>query len=118
MSAGEVAAVVAAVTGVATVGLLVVWLVSVTRALTSLQHHEEEDSSAPPRVIHTTGPAPERLEAQVVDGSPGARAAGHANLRPAPRLVAAVALSDPVIKAAAFASGTARAVRSFRQVRS
>ncbi len=108
MSAGEVAAVIAAVTGVATVGLLVVWLVSVTRALTSLQHHVEELRREPPRVVHTTAPAPERLEASVVE--PAARRGG----RPAPRLVA-VALSDPVIKAAAFASGTARAVRSFRR---
>jgi hypothetical protein len=113
MNAGEVAAVVAAVTGVATVSLLVVWLVSVTRALTSLQHHVEELRREPTRVIHTTGPAPERLEAEVVDGTAGATPRN--GLRPAPRLVAAVALSDPVIKAAAFASGTARAVRSFRQ---
>ena len=108
MNAGEVAAVVAAVTGVATMSLLVVWLVSVTRALTSLQHHVEELRREPPRVIHTTAPAPERVEAEVVDGAPA---------RPAPRLVAAVAFSEPVIKAAAFASGTAKAVRSFRQVR-
>jgi len=113
MNAGEVAAVVAAVTGVTTVSILVVWLVSVTRALTSLQHHVEELRREPPRVIHTTGPAPERLEAEVVDGTAG----GTVPARPAPRLVAAVAFSDPVIKAAAFASGTARAVRSFRQVR-
>jgi hypothetical protein len=112
MNAGEVAAVVAAVTGVATFGLLMVWLVSVTRALTSLQHHVEELRREPPRVIHTTAPAPERLEAEVVDGTPVG-----APVRPTPRLVAAVALSDPVIKAAAFASGTAKAVRSFRQVR-
>jgi hypothetical protein len=109
MGAGEVAAVVAAVTGVATVSLLVVWLVSVTRALTSLQHHVEELRREPPRVIHTTAPLPERLEASVVEPGAGPPAA-----RPAPRLVA-VALSDPVIKAAAFASGTARAVRSFRR---
>jgi hypothetical protein len=113
MNAGEVAAVVAAVTGVATVGLLVVWLVSVTRTLTSLQHHVEELRRETPRVIHTTGPAPERLEAEVVDATAGAAAPA----RPAPRLFAAVAFSDPVIKAAAFASGTAKAVRSFRQVR-
>jgi hypothetical protein len=112
MNAGEVAAVVAAVTGVATVSILVVWLVSVTRALTSLQHHVEELRREPPRVIHT-GPAHERLEAEVVDGSAGATGPS----RPAPRLVAAVAFSEPVIKAAAFASGTAKAVRSFRQVR-
>ena len=99
---------VAAVTGVATVGLLVVWLVSVTRALTSLQHHVEELRREPVRVVHTTAPTPERVEASVVDPAAGRRA------RPAPRLVA-VALSDPVIKAAAFASGTARAVRSFRR---
>jgi hypothetical protein len=49
----------------------------------------------------------------VVDATAGAAAPA----RPAPRLVAAVAFSDPVIKAAAFASGTAKAVRSFRQVR-
>ena len=104
----EVAAVVAAVTGVLTTSLLVVWLVSVTRALTSLQHHVEELRREPPRVVHTT--VPERLEASVVDPPP-ARGDG---TRPAPRLVA-VALSDPVIKAAAFASGTARAVRSFRK---
>ena len=110
MNAGEVAAVVAAVTGVATVSLLVVWLVSVTRALTSLQHHVEELRREPVRVIHTSAPAPERLEAEVVE-STGARSGS----RPAPRLVAAVALSDPVIKAAAFASGTARAVRTFRR---
>ena len=110
MDAGEVAAVVAAVTGVASVSILVVWLVSVTRALTSLQHHVEELRREPTRVIHTTAPAPERLEAEVVESAaPPAR--------PAPRLVAAVAFSDPVIKAAAFASGTAKAVRSFRQVR-
>ncbi len=109
MNAGEVAAVVAAVTGVTTVSILVVWLVSVTRALTSLQHHVEELRREPTRVIHTTAPPPERLEAEVIE----TRTTG----RPAPRLVAAVALSDPVIKAAAFASGTARAVRSFRQVR-
>ena len=109
MSAGEVAAVVAAVTGVATVGLLVVWLVSVTRTLTSLQHHVEELRREPTRVIHTTAPAPERLEASVVENPPVRGG------RPAPRLVAAVALSDPVIKAAALASGTARAVRSFRR---
>jgi hypothetical protein len=108
MNAGEVAAVVAAVTGVATVSLLVVWLVSVTRALTSLQHHVEELRREPTRVIHTTAPAPERLEASVVE------AGGAPPARPAPRLVA-VALSDPVIRAAAFASGTARAVRSFRR---
>jgi hypothetical protein len=53
---------------------------------------------------------PERLEASVVEPP----AAGGDGARPAPRLVA-VALSDPVIKAAAFASGTARAVRSFRK---
>ena len=111
MSAGEVAAVIAAVTGVATVSLLVVWLVSVTRALTSLQHHVEELRREPLQVIHTSGPAPERLEAEVVDASPPPSA------RPAPRLVAAVAFSEPVIKAAGFASGTAKAVRSFRQVR-
>ena len=108
MSAGEVAAVVAAVTGVATTCLLVVWLVSVTRALTSLQHHVEELRREPPRVVHTT--APERLEASVIEPADGATRRS----RPAPRLVA-VALSDPVIKAAAFASGTARAVRSFRK---
>ena len=114
MNAGEVAAVVAAVTGVTTVSILVVWLVSVTRALTSLQHHVEELRREPPRVIHTTGPAPERLEAEVVDPN---GAGGPPPARPAPRLVAAVAFSEPVIKAAAFASGTAKAVRSFRQVR-
>ncbi len=113
MNAGEVAAVVAAVTGVTTMALLMVWLVSVTRALTSLQHHVEELRREPPRVVHTTAPAPERLEAEVVDGTGAAVSA-----RPAPRLVAAVAFSEPVIKAAAFASGTAKAVRSFRQVRS
>jgi hypothetical protein len=112
VTAGEVAAVVAAVTGVATVGLLVVWLVSVTRALTSLQHHVEELRREPIRVIHTSSPTPERLEAEVVE-PPRASATGW----PAPRLVAAVALSEPVIKVAAFASGTARAVRTFRQVR-
>ena len=115
MNAGEVAAVVAAVTGVATMGILVVWLVSVTRALTSLQHHVEELRREPTRVIHTTGPIPERLEAEVVDGAPGAGGTARTGLRPAPRLVAAVALSDPVLKAAAVASGTARAVRSFRR---
>ena len=112
MKAGEVAAVVAAVTGVATMGILVVWLVSVTRALTSLQHHVEELRREPPRGVHTAAPPPERLEAEVVEGPAGAPPA-----RPAPRLVAAVAFSEPVIKAAAFASGTAKAVRSFRQVR-
>ncbi len=110
MTAGEVAAVVAAATGVLTTGLLVVWLVSVTRALTSLQHHVEELRREPPRVIHTTAPGPERLEASVVEPASTARN----GTRPAPRIVA-VALSDPVIKAAAFASGTARAVRSFRK---
>ena len=114
MTFGEAAAVVAAVTGVATVSLLVVWLVSVTRALTSLQHHVEELRREPLQVVHTSGPAPERLEAEVVDGAAGSARRG-GTLRPAPRLVAAVALSDPVIKAAAFASGTARAVRSFRR---
>jgi hypothetical protein len=109
VTAGEVAAVVAAATGVLTTGLLVVWLVSVTRALTSLQHHVEELRREPPRVIHTTPPA-ERLEASVVEPASTARNGA----RPAPRIVA-VALSDPVIKAAAFASGTARAVRSFRK---
>jgi hypothetical protein len=108
VTAGEVAAVVAAVTGVLTTSLLVVWLVSVTRALTSLQHHVEELRREPPRVVHV--PAPERLEASVVEPV----VAGATGARPAPRLVA-VALSDPVIKAAAFASGTARAVRSFRK---
>jgi hypothetical protein len=107
VNAGEVAAVVAAVTGVATVGLLVVWLVSVTRALTSLQHHVEELRREPVRVVHATAP-PERLEAEVVETRPR-------TARPAPRLVAAVALSEPAIKAAAFATGTARAVRSFRR---
>ena len=107
MTAGEVAAVVAAVTGVATVGLLIVWLASLTRAVTALQHHVEELRREPVRVVHTTaGPLPERVEASVVEPA--------AVVRPAPRLVA-VALSDPVIKAVALASGTARAVRSFRR---
>jgi hypothetical protein len=113
MTFGEAAAVVAAVTGVATVGLLVVWLVSVTRALTSLQHHVEELRREPRTAVRQVAPSAERLTAEVVDppGPPGAP-----QVRPGagPRLVA-VALSDPVIKAAAFASGTARAVRSFRR---
>jgi len=108
---GEAAAVVAAVTGVATVSLLVVWLVSVTRALTSLQHHVEELRREPRPTVRQVVPSAERVTAEVVDppGQPGPSEA-----RPAPRLVS-VALSDPVIKAAAFASGTARAVRSFRR---
>jgi hypothetical protein len=106
MTTTAVVAVVAAVTGVATITLLVVWLLSVTRTLTSLQHHVEELRREPVRVVHTTGPAPERVEASVVDAGAGGR--------PAPRL-AAVALSDPVIKTVAFASGAARAVRSFRR---
>jgi hypothetical protein len=112
MTFGEAAAMVAAVTGVATVGLLVVWLVSVTRALTSLQHHVEELRREPRATVRQVAPSAERLTAEVVD-PPAQPAAGE--VRPAaPRLVA-VALSDPVIKAAAFASGTARAVRSFRR---
>jgi hypothetical protein len=112
MTYGEAAAVVAAVTGVATVSLLVVLLVSVTRALTSLQHHVEELRREPRQGVRQVAPSAERLTAEVVDppGQPST-----AEVRPvAPRLVA-VALSDPVIKAAAFASGTARAVRSFRR---
>jgi heme exporter protein D len=111
MTFGEAAAVVAAVTGVATVSLLVVWLVSVTRALTSLQHHVEELRREQRPAVRQVAPSAERLRAEVVD-PPGQ--AGTTEVRPAPRLVA-VALSEPVIKAAAFASGTARAVRSFRR---
>jgi hypothetical protein len=112
MSFGEAAAVVAAVTGVATVSLLVVWLVSVTRALTSLQHHVEELRREPRPSVRQVSPSAERVTAEVVDPPPQPR--GTEVRAGAPRLVA-VALSDPVIKAAAFASGTARAVRSFRR---
>jgi hypothetical protein len=108
---GEAAAVVAAVTGVATVSLLVVWLVSVTRALTSLQHHVEELRKEPRPTVRQVAPSAERLTAEVVDppGPPGGT-----EVRAAPRLVA-VALSDPVLLAGAVASGTARAVRAFRR---
>jgi hypothetical protein len=62
--------------------------------------------------VRQVAPSAERLTAEVVD-PPGQQ--GGTGVRPAaPRLVA-VALSDPVIKAAALASGTARAVRSFRR---
>lgn len=103
MSGGEIAAVVGAVTGVLTLGLLLVWVVSVTKALTSLQHHVEELRREPGR-----GYVAERVEAQVVEATPVAAR------RPVPKL-AAVAFSDPMIKAVAFATGTARAVRTFRR---
>jgi hypothetical protein len=108
MTFGEAAAVVAAVTGLATVTLLVVWLAALTRALTSLQHHVEELRREPRPTVRQVAPSAERLTAEVVDPP------GPAAERPTPRLVS-VAMSDPVIKAAAFASGTARAVRSFRR---
>jgi hypothetical protein len=112
VTAAEAAAVVAAVTGVGSVVLLVALLISTTRALTALQHHVEELRRQPLRVVQA-----ERVEAAVVvdpDATgPGARPAGS---RPVPRL-AAVALSDPVIKAVAFASGTRRAARTLRHER-
>jgi len=110
VSAGEVAAVVAAVTGVASVGLLVTWLVSTTRALTTLTHQVEELRRQPVRVAPGAYPG-ERLEATLVDPATAAAAPG---ARPAPRL-ATVAFSDPVIKAVAFASGTRRAARAMRK---
>ena len=108
MSAGEVAAVVAAVTGVASVGLLVTWLVSTTRTLTTLTHHVEELRRQPVQGVHSAYPGG-RVEATLVDP-----AETPAPPPPVPRL-AAVAFSDPVIKAVAFASGTRRAVRSMRR---
>jgi len=108
MTFGEAAAVVAAVTGLATVALLVVWLAALTRTLTSLQHHVEELRREPRPTVRQVAPSAERLTAEVVDPP------APSDARPAPRLVS-VAMSDPVIKAAAFASGTARAVRSFRR---
>ncbi len=104
MTAVELAAVVGALTGVLSVVLLIVWLVPVTRSLTALQHDVAElrRDREPVRVVH----APERVAAVVVEPE--------ADDRPAPRL-AAVAFSDPVIKAVAFASGASKAVRSFRR---
>jgi hypothetical protein len=112
LTGGEVAAVVAAVTGVVSVALLLTLLLSTTRALTALQHHVDELRRQPVRVVHA-----ERVEAAVVDpdGRDGRTPEG-ARSRPAPRL-AAVAFSDPVIKAVAFASGTRRAARTLRHER-
>jgi len=104
MNAGEIAAMVAAVTGVATVGLLAVWLVSVTRSLTALQHDVAELRREPLKVVHAA--SPERVQALLVEPEP---------VRPAPPRLASVAFSDPVIKAVAFASGASKAVRSFRR---
>jgi len=110
VSAVEVAAVVAAVTGVASVALLVTWLVSTTRTLTTLTHQVEELRRQPVRLVQGAYPG-ERVETTVVDP---AGANGTTGAQQVPRL-AAVAFSDPVIKAVAFASGTRRAVRSMRR---
>lgn len=111
---------VAAVTGVATLGVLVVWLVSVTRSLAALQHDVAELRREPVRLAQATERPSERVAASERRVRAGdvpvlVDAEGEAlRDRPAPRL-AAVAFSDPVIKAVALASGASKAVRSFRR---
>lgn len=101
MTAGEVAAVVAAVAAVGAFAVLLVGLVVVTRSLTLLRLAVEE--------LRQT-----RVAATLVTTMPDAGADGGGNgAKPVP-LLTSVVLSDPVIKAVAAASGTARAVRAFK----
>ena len=119
MSAAEVAVLVVAVVGALGVVLLSIALVSVTRALRSLQQTVDLLRHDAALRAAATGAPGLALDA---DGQGTAAATGRR--RDAGSLLARVAVanpyldvSDPVIKVLALASGTTRAATRFRRTR-
>ena len=115
MTAGDLAAVVVAIASVVGVVLLIIALVSVTRTLTTLRLTIEQMRRETVPVLtelqRTVTVA--NVELEKLDGLLDSAAGVTATVDSASHL-AYLAFSNPVIKAIAFASGTARAARAFR----
>lgn len=118
LSAGDLAAIVVAIASVVVVVLLVFAIVSLTRTLTTLRLSIEElrRETLPviddlQRTVTQANSDLERLDDLLDSATSVTRTVDSASQ------LAYLALSNPVIKAIAFASGTARAARAFRRPR-
>jgi hypothetical protein len=115
MSAMDLAAVVAAVLSLGAVAVLTVAVISLSRTLRELRGLiEDVQAQALPALAEATAAIVEaRLEVDRVDGILDAAEAVSSRIDGASR-VAYLALSKPVIKTAAVASGTRRAAKRLR----
>lgn len=118
MDAGDTAAVVVAVTSAFAVAVLVAAVVSITRAANELRRTAEELRTQALPVVAELRQTVATAEAELerVDGLLGTAENVTATVDSASRL-AYLALSNPIIKVLAFASGTGRAARRFRRSR-
>ena len=118
MEAGDIAAVAVGLAAAAVAAAFVVSLLSLTRAATELRRAAEDLRNETLPVVaqlrQTVANADAELER--VDGLIGTAENVTATVDSASRL-AYLALSNPVIKVLAFASGTGRAARRFRKGR-
>ena len=118
LSAGDLAAIVVAIASVVVVVLLVFAIVSLTKTLTTLRLSIEElrRETLPviddlQRTVTQANSDLERLDDLLDSATSVTRTVDSASQ------LAYLALSNPVIKAIAFASGTARAARVLRRPR-
>ena len=119
MSASDLAAVIVAVAAVVGVVLLVFAIVSLTRTLTAVRLSVEE-------LRRETLPVIDELQRTVTQANTDLErldtlldsATSVSNTVDSASQLAYMAFSNPVIKAIAFASGTARAARALRRPRS
>ena len=116
MSAGDLAAIIVAVASVIGVVVLVFALVSLTRTLATLRMSIEE-------MRRETLPVLDELQRTVVQANADLErldtlldsATSVTNTVDSASQLAYLAFSNPVIKAIAFATGTARAAKAFRR---
>jgi hypothetical protein len=115
-SATDLAAVIAAVSSVVAVVLLVFVVVSVTRTLTAVRLSVEQVRREALPVIDELEKTVKQANAELVrvDGLLESASSVTATVDSVSSL-AYMVVSNPIIKAVALASGTARAARSFRK---
>ncbi len=118
MDAGDAAAVVVAVASAVAVAVLIAAVVSLTRAAAEVRRTAEElrQQALPAMADLRQAVASAGAELDRVDTLLGTAESVTATVDSASRL-AYLALSNPIIKALAFASGTGRAARRFRRGR-
>ena len=118
MDAGDTAAVVVAVASAIAVAVLVAAVLSLTRAVAELRRTAEDlrRETLPAIAELRQAVAAADAELERVDHLIGTAENVTATVDSASRL-AYLALSNPIIKALAFASGTGRAARRFRKGR-
>lgn len=116
MTTGEVAAVIVAIASVVAVMLLVFVLLSITRTLTILRLSIEEMRRETLPVVSSLSKTVDQANAELVrvDGLIESAQSVSSTVDSASRL-AYLAFSNPVIKAMALATGTAKAAKALRR---